>query len=213
MRDFVCQGFTEGGGIFERGGRWYVMAGHGCCFCDLGSNGYVWSTADPLRGPWEFQGDVIARQGNQSVTKAQQFSVSGLLLGNGTVAPMFTGVRFGSAPDGNKQHDYQFWEAIAFGPSGEVLPLRWVDSWDVALKSDDYHGERKTTMLHRATLLAVLAAQARAQDQCGCMPGSGWTVTTGRGCCAQRRPRVRTTFCGPTNRRPPPRAPPSLRSG
>jgi hypothetical protein len=98
-----AQGFTEGGGIFERGGRWYVMAGHGCCFCDLGSNGYVWSTADPLRGPWEFQGDVIARQGNLSVTKAQQFSVSGLVLDNDTVVPMFTGVRFGSAPDGNKQ--------------------------------------------------------------------------------------------------------------
>ena len=38
-------------------------------------------------------------------------------------------------------------------------------------------------MLRRAAVLAALAAQARAQDQCGCMPGSGWSVTTGRGCC------------------------------
>ena len=40
--------------IFRRKGTIYAMFGHGCCFCPLGSNGYVYSSTDPM-GPYTYQ--------------------------------------------------------------------------------------------------------------------------------------------------------------
>jgi hypothetical protein len=38
----------EGGGIFERNGRWYIMQGSGCCFCWAGDDAVVFeSTTGP----------------------------------------------------------------------------------------------------------------------------------------------------------------------
>jgi hypothetical protein len=52
-------GYTEGGGIFQWGGGTFVMAGYGCCFCTLGSNGFLWRADEPL-GNYSFLGDKVS---------------------------------------------------------------------------------------------------------------------------------------------------------
>ncbi len=100
-------GYTEGGGIFTYGGKTYVMAGYGCCFCTLGSNGFLWG-ADSVLGNYTLLGDFVPRnKDGSSVTHAQQFSVTPVYTASGVV-PMMIGIRFGSAPDYVKSHDYQF---------------------------------------------------------------------------------------------------------
>ena len=52
-----CPG--EGGGIFERNGRWYIMQGSGCCFCWAGDDAQMFeSTSGPL-GPYKPMADII----------------------------------------------------------------------------------------------------------------------------------------------------------
>jgi hypothetical protein len=41
----------EGGGIFEREGRWYIMQGHGCCFCWAGDDAQIWESTSGPFGP------------------------------------------------------------------------------------------------------------------------------------------------------------------
>ncbi len=99
-------GYTEGGGIFVYGGKTFVMAGYGCCFCTLGSNGFLWG-ADTTLGNYTLLGDFVARnKDGSSVTHAQQFSVTPVFTSTGIV-PMMIGIRFGSAPDHVKSHDFQ----------------------------------------------------------------------------------------------------------
>jgi hypothetical protein len=47
------QGFLEGGGMFERAGRYYYSAGTGCCFCALGGDSRTFVADRPL-GPYRF---------------------------------------------------------------------------------------------------------------------------------------------------------------
>lgn len=130
-------GYTEGGGIFVHGTDTYVMAGFGCCFCPLGSNGYLWR-AEPgnVLGNYTLLGDFIPRHPNgSSVTQAQQFSVTPVYTSAGVV-PMFIGIRFGSAPDRVKSHDYQYWYPLTFDAStGRMDNVTWVDSFQLDLSS------------------------------------------------------------------------------
>lgn len=135
---------SEGGGIFEAGGRWYVMAGVCCCFCHDGANAFVWiSDAGPL-GPYELQnstsssgllGDVIPYNASRGVylTGAQQFGVAQIQTTAGAV-PVYIGQRFGSADDGLKCHDYQFWSPLTILPGGNVAEMAW--SNDFVLEID-----------------------------------------------------------------------------
>ena len=101
------QGYTECGGIFRHGNQTYIMAGYGCCFCPLGSNGFLWRS-DTVLGNYTLLGDKVPRLANgSSVTQAQQFSVTPVYTRSGVV-PMFIGIRFGSAPDRIKSHDFQW---------------------------------------------------------------------------------------------------------
>ena len=108
-------GYTEGGGIFTHGGNTYVMAGKGCCFCGLGSNGFLWG-ADSALGNYTLLGDFVPRnKDGSSVTHAQQFSVTPVYTASGVV-PMMIGIRFGSAPDSVKSHDYQYVRGLRCPP-------------------------------------------------------------------------------------------------
>ena len=127
-------GYTEGGGIFQHGGSSYVMAGFGCCFCTLGSNGYLWKSPSPL-GNYTLQGDFVARNpDHSSVTHSQQFSVTPVYTKDGPV-PMFIGIRFGSSPLHAKNTDFQFWAPLTFDPvTGEMNNVTWVDSFTLDLE-------------------------------------------------------------------------------
>ena len=128
-------GYTEGGGIFEYGGSSYVMAGFGCCFCTLGSNGYLWKSDTGPLGNYELQGDFIARNPDKSsVTHSQQFSVTPVYTATGAV-PMFIGIRFGSSPEKIKSTDFQFWAPLTFDPTtGRMNNVTWVDSFELDLE-------------------------------------------------------------------------------
>ena len=125
-------GYTEGGGIFQYGGSTYVMAGHGCCFCPLGSNGFLWGADAPL-GNYTLLGDYVPRNADgSSVTHAQQFSVTPVYTASGIV-PMMVGIRFGSAPDRRKDHDSQYWYPLAFDANGRMRNVTWLDSFELQL--------------------------------------------------------------------------------
>jgi hypothetical protein len=128
-------GYTEGGGIFQHSGETYVMAGYGCCFCTLGSNGFLWKSDTPL-GEYTLQGDFVARNpDHSSVTHSQQFSVTPVYTATGPV-PMFIGIRFGSSPERVKSTDFQFWAPLTFDPAtGRMNNVTWVDSFELDLEA------------------------------------------------------------------------------
>lgn len=127
-------GYTEGGGIFQYGDSTYVMAGYGCCFCTLGSNGFLWQSNTGVLGPYNLLGDFVPyNPDHSSITHSQQFSVTPVYTSTG-VQPMFIGVRFGSAPDFRKDHDFQYWFPLTFNEtSGIMKNVSWIDSFTLDL--------------------------------------------------------------------------------
>jgi len=126
-------GYIEGGGVFEHGGATFVMAGHGCCFCTLGSNGYVWRSNNGDLGNYSYIGNIVPVAPNgTSVTHAQQFGITPIYTTQGPV-PMYIGIRFGQAPDFHKNHDPQFWYPIQFDESNNPLPVSWIDNFTLDL--------------------------------------------------------------------------------
>ncbi len=156
----------EGGGIFERNNRWYIMQGHGCCFCWAGDDAQLWESTNGPFGPYTMQNDIINCSnknhrgypgqgvvsnfscggpgpggpcynavGSQCVPGsalrgpgAQQFGVFRIPEVENKTAFLYVGIRFGSAPDGNKCHEFQYWDALEFDADGHVLPLKFRDT-------------------------------------------------------------------------------------
>jgi len=106
---------VEAPAMWKRGGVYYVAFGPTCCYCIPGSDVDVYAANAPL-GPYTRLGALAKR--NQtgpagSGSGAQQsyiFATAGGEL-------VWTGTRWGSAPDGLFAHDLQTW-----------LPLVWDDS-------------------------------------------------------------------------------------
>merc|ERR1712070_763804 len=148
----------EGGGIFERDGRWYIMQGHGCCFCWAGDDAQLWESTSGPFGPYEAMNNIINCSNTnhrgypgQGITSnltcggpgpagpgpsqqclpgapsrgpgAQQFGVFPIPEANNQTAYMYVGIRYGSAPDGMKCHEYQYWDKLEFDQSGHLLPM------------------------------------------------------------------------------------------
>jgi hypothetical protein len=83
-------GYIEGGGVFQWGESVFVMAGHGCCFCTLGSNGYVWRSDDGPLGNYSFVGggQNNTASGHSSVVAGGYFNTAsgyGSVCGGGIV--------------------------------------------------------------------------------------------------------------------------------
>ena len=133
---------SEGGGLFSSGGKWFVMAAVCCCFCHNGANAFVWVADDPL-GPYTLQegsssgllGNVIPFNVSTGMylTGAQQFSVAAIpRASGGEPIPMYIGQRFGSAEDGLKCHDYQYFSPLTVN-SGVVAEMSWVNEFTVEI--------------------------------------------------------------------------------
>ena len=170
-----AQGKTEGGGLFTRGGSAYAMSGTGCCFCPKGSNGFVYRSDGGALGAYAFLGDVIPRDGNgTAVTHAQQRSVTPIYTTAG-VTHMFTGTNVGSALDGQKCHDLQYWAPLEFDADGRVLNMSWVSSFTLDLappppppplppRPDDYY---LCSLTAPGTCIPVPAGAPGAQPTAG----------------------------------------------
>ena len=157
----------EGGGIFERNGKWYLMQGSGCCFCWAGDDATLFESTNGPYGPYSIQNDIIncshkqhrgyPGQGltsnltcggpgpgyqaacNKAASSqcvvgarergpgAQQFGVYNIPLSGGEVAYLYVGLRCGSAPDGAKCREFQYWDALEFDDMGHALPMHFKD--------------------------------------------------------------------------------------
>lgn len=126
--------------FFERNGWYYLLFGHTCCFCKSGSNAAVWVAQHPL-GPWTSSGIDIGGKpgfidGGTSYTHTQQSSIIQVGLEGGDTAYVWVGDRWGSAPDGLKSHDFQFWQPLVFNDSAvppTIAKTHWVDNFTLAL--------------------------------------------------------------------------------
>ena len=72
-------------------------------------------TAHHPLGPYTRRADL----GNSE--KAQQNYIFKALLANGTTAYVWTGDRWKSTPDGQKGHDFQYWQPLDFVNGGATL--------------------------------------------------------------------------------------------
>jgi hypothetical protein len=96
----------------------------------------VWVADEPL-GPYTLQAgnnNIMPWNAtdNRYLTGAQQFSVAALPTPSGTL-PMYIGQRFGSARDGLKCHDFQYWSILNVTDDGVVQEMRWVNDFSVSL--------------------------------------------------------------------------------
>jgi len=142
--------YYEGGGIFKRNGRWYVTFGKGCCFCPFGGGSNLYVADDPL-GNWTFVRELnplfnvtrkdtscphtraMPESGKCHVIPAQQFGFTNVPLADGSDAILYLGMRFGSAPDRKKSHDFQYWYKLDFDENGFAKPIKWVDTFSLEL--------------------------------------------------------------------------------
>lgn len=92
--------------MFKREGVYWVFLGPCCCACQAGSDTYVYQASSPL-GPYTFVGSL----GNAE--HAQQNYVFQVPTSSG-IEFIWTGDRWHSSPDGNGQHDFQFWQPLKF---------------------------------------------------------------------------------------------------
>lgn len=97
------------GGLGEGGGRWLLPA----------------PVDTPNQGCAYING--TARTDTVSVTRSQQNSL--IRLPDGRI--VWTGNRWGQAPDGIKGHEPQAWLPLEFNAAGAVLPMHWLDTWEL----------------------------------------------------------------------------------
>lgn len=121
--------------FFKRNGWYYMLYGQCCCFCHTGSNSYLKMSKDPL-GPYidtEIDIDPYTGSffGGKSVTKGQESFV--FKANNEWV---FVSDRWGSAHDGEKGHDLQYWGKLEFDDTRDppvLKPLQWEDEWTLEI--------------------------------------------------------------------------------
>ena len=107
--------YVEGAVLFKRGGVYYMGYGSCCCFCRAGS-GWVVYSAPSIKGPWARQpydlncdssdpeklcGGYGDRSGDPLRIAAQGIGMSVIPLANGSVAHVWHGERWLSAPSNN----------------------------------------------------------------------------------------------------------------
>ena len=132
----------EGGGFFERDGRWYIMHGHGCCACANGDNAETWESTTGPMGKYVKVNDAVPCAGvypNRTCSLgAQQFGVSAVQT-TGGASFLYIGLRYGSSPDGLQCHVPQYWAPLRFDSSGHLRPMTFVSNFSLTLNltSDD----------------------------------------------------------------------------
>lgn len=139
MKDLTTGEITPSGNeapiLFERQGKYYLIFGHICCFCQQGSGASVWIANHPL-GPWnDTKIDINPNHLiNGREIKAQTNYVVQVEKENGEVDYLYTGDLWSSAPDDLKSHDIQYWSPpLEFDDSGNIYPMHFVEQFTVDL--------------------------------------------------------------------------------
>ena len=127
--------------FFKRNGWYYLLYGQCCCFCRTGSNSVVKMSKSPL-GPWiDTNVDIDPYSGSffggSSITQGQEsfaFSIPSSNIDNNYW--VFVSDRWGSASDGMKGHDLQYWGLLQFEDDKEIPTikvLQWEDQWQLEI--------------------------------------------------------------------------------
>ncbi|KAH3743020.1 glycosyl family 43 [Pelomyxa schiedti] len=133
---------NEAPALIKYSGWYYLLFGSVCCFCNVGGNAAVWVAQDPLE-PWEYSGNdinpeiTVEHNVTSHVIPAQQngfIKITGYEEDQSKITWVWTGDLWGSAPDGLKGHDFQYWQPVTFDDS--VVPpklsmLSWVDEFTI----------------------------------------------------------------------------------
>jgi len=102
-------------------------------FCPAGADADVWTSTNPL-GPYNYVSDVIAYNSTSKmfVIPAQQFGVFPIYT-TGQTTYIYVGIRWGSAPDGLKDHDFQYWGPLQFDSQMNVTQMNFLDSFSLSM--------------------------------------------------------------------------------
>ena len=132
-----ADGDNEAPAMFKRDGTYYALFGSFCGFCSQGGTVQVWTASTPL-GPYTYRGGINGSISNPTIG-AQQTHIAKIATTNGDVL-IWMGDRWHSTPDVDinnvpiKGHDFQYWSPpLQFDASGNIIPLKWTDTWNVAL--------------------------------------------------------------------------------
>jgi len=136
--------------LFRRNNLYYALCGPLCPDCPKGSEVMVFTSTSPL-GPFTIKSNINRRSGNGAsnelgqdvlfahsfnegapIVPAQQTWVAKIPMSG---EPLFIWMAdlWGSARDGVKGHDLQYWSPpLKFGPDNHgVLPVENVERWDI----------------------------------------------------------------------------------
>ena len=140
---------TEAPVLFHRGAMYYVLVGSLCPDCPQGNEVYVLTATNPLahfvpRLDWSINrrteaGSVQTAPGMTNVTVENKTTVPNIaaqqtwvlkMPGAGDPVFLWMGDRWGSTPDGQKGHDFQYWSPpMEFDATGRLMPLQNVPKW------------------------------------------------------------------------------------
>jgi hypothetical protein len=124
--------WREAPALFRRRDFYYALVGELCCFGPEGASVEVFRARHPL-GPYEFRGKINNDAGGRIIIPAQQTHVATLPTLEGSPL-IWMGDCWGSAPDGIKGHDLQYWSApLQFDEKDDILPLKRQESWSARL--------------------------------------------------------------------------------
>lgn len=122
--------------MFKRKGLYYALYGSCCCFCTSGDS----RTAVTSETPMGFS-KASPLYGLGSSGNAQENYVMRVATRTGTEY-IWTGDRWNSAPDGEKDHDFQYWAPLVFNDSSTPSSGRFIkSSADDAIYWED-HGSK-----------------------------------------------------------------------
>ena len=137
---------VEAPAFFRRGEMYHALLG-GCTCMGLYGGGVAALTAKHPLGPWTNITSALdpgCPMGAQStcfqmgpgdvcnpITQAQQNYVIEVPLANGSSQHVWTGDRWQVSPDGKFDEQPQTWLPLSFDAGGELLPMKWVDHFDL----------------------------------------------------------------------------------
>ena len=121
-------------------GWYYLLYGVCCCFCREGSGVKVHVSRHPL-GPYRDTGLNVGWRDGASLTRSQQNAVFTVNVVGGIVM-VWTGDQWGTAPDGLKSHDRQYWAPLTWNMTADppmIEPFVALDGFALRLSSGTGH--------------------------------------------------------------------------
>jgi len=106
--------------MFKRKGLYYALYGTCCCFCSSGDSRTALTSADPMGFS-----QASPRYGLGNAGHAQENYVMRVSTTSG-MEYIWTGDRWNSAPDGVKDHDFQYWTRLVFNDSSTPSSGRFI---------------------------------------------------------------------------------------